>query len=873
MKMKAILLPVACLALLGFGYVFFQKNKVKTTAANFPPPTNGPVYRTDQSEDEDGQARREAWVELLHKAAPGVNWRELDRQSMRSLRELKAGLLGGDRAIEYFADSTVMGEWSERGSSNQAGSLRTVDYHAPTDKIYALSDGGSVWRGGTNNEGWEVLNDDRRFNPRLIKVQPTASNGVRIIAPDGKILHYSDDEGLTWQAASFSPDFYDGWGTPMQLVALQSDPNTLYYLVQTWDDVPWAARIWLYRSTDNGASFTRIKAFDHGEANQTSLWQPLGTDNIYLLDRGQEMYRVEADSLPLHASVSGLPTNTETQLSGSMMGNGEPVFYALVNSTDVFKSSDGGQSWAQQGITEETAWEVGMICSPFDPDRLYMGGVNCHWSADGGASWDLVNDWWEYYADTDLLHADMMDLKAFRKSDGTPFFLIANHGGLHISYDEMVTTQNIGVLGLNISQYYDVVTNPAHPEYIYAGSQDQGWQWTTSADEPGPSLFAQQWSGDYGMMQLTNNYKSLWVQYPGGDFSYYRDALNLPTPWGDSNWNLPDGDVPAVNWIVPTAPSAYANGNSIFVAGGSINENEGGSHLITLSANSNAPYDIVADQFDYDFQQNSNTGGGRISAIEQSEADPDRLFVSTDDGTFFRSTDAGSTWQKSQGFAGPTVDWIYTACIVASKQDPNVVWISGSGYSNPPVFKSVDGGQTFVQMSNGLPPTLVQEVVANPDETLLFAATAIGPFVYVVAENEWFPMIGAQTPLQWYTCVEYVDLPDGSDDIVRFGTYGRGIWDFKLSELPPSATTALASGFSAKIYPNPAPKDALLRAEISAPMDCDFELLDTEGRVVAKRPGVRQRTALKLDGLKGGVYFYRFSQKGKPLASGKLVVQ
>ncbi|MBK8566075.1 MAG: hypothetical protein IPN76_22715 [Saprospiraceae bacterium] len=257
MRIKPFLLTVTCLALAGLGFIYFKNNKA---GIRYPVPTNGPVYRTDQSEDEDGQARREAWIELLHKAAPGVDWRAIDHQNLRLLRELKAGLGGGDRSIEFFADSTLMGEWAERGSVNQSGSLRTVDYHAPSDKIYALSEGGSVWRGGTNNEGWEVLNDDRRFNPRLIKVQPTASGGVRIIAPEGKILHFSDDEGLTWQQSNFSPDFYDGWGSPMQLLALASNPNTLYYLVETWDNVPWEPRIWLYRSTDNGANFTRIKA-------------------------------------------------------------------------------------------------------------------------------------------------------------------------------------------------------------------------------------------------------------------------------------------------------------------------------------------------------------------------------------------------------------------------------------------------------------------------------------------------------------------------------------------------------------------------------------------------------------------------------------
>jgi hypothetical protein len=874
MKMKPVYIATICLALTTLGWYFFQKQKAGTAPnRHFPAPTNGPVHRTDQSEDEDGQARREAWIELLHKAAPGVDWRAIDLQNIRSLRELKASLGSGDRSIEFFADSTVMGEWAERGSVNQSGSLRTVDYHAPSDKVYGISDGGSVWRGGTNNEGWEVLNDDRRFNPQLIKVQPTASSGVRIIAPEGKILHFSDDEGLTWQQSNFSPDFYDGWGSPMQLVALASEPNTLYYLVETWDNVPWEPRIWLYRSTDNGTNFTRIKAFDHGERRQTSLWQALGTDQIFLLDRHLGLYRVEADSLPLHASVSGLPAGVELQLSGSLDANGQPVFYALANDLEAYRSSDGGQNWAMQGTSLAEAWSVGMICSPFDPNHLVLGEVNCQQSYDGGATWELVNEWWEYYADLDLLHADIMDLKAFRKSDGTPFLLIPNHGGLHISYDDLQTTQNIGLDGLNISQYYDVVTNPAYPEYIYAGSQDQGWQWTNTADEQGPNYFVQQWSGDYGMMQLTNDYRSLWVQYPGGDFSYYPDALTLPTPWGDSNWNLPEGDVPALDWIVPTAPTAFPNGNSIFVAGGNINKGQSGSHLITLSASSSPPYSIVADQFSFDFLANSNSGNGRISAIEQSELDPDRIFVSTDDGTLFRSLNAGSTWEKSQGFVGPPVDWIFTACILASKKNPDLLWISGSGYSNPAVFRSVNGGQTFVPMSNGLPQTIVQEIVANPDETLLFAATGVGPYVFVVEKNEWFPLIGAQTPLQWYTCVEYVDMPAGTDDIVRYGTFGRGIWDFKLSEPPPSSTSNVVSDFAVTIYPNPATKGTMLHAAINAPTVADFELLDLNGRVVAAQKGLENQASIPLGTLSGGVYVYRFSQKGGLVKGGRLVVQ
>ncbi|MBI5915104.1 MAG: T9SS type A sorting domain-containing protein, partial [Bacteroidetes bacterium] len=824
---------------------------------------NGKNYRPDQEEGEEGRDRREAWIELLHKTAPGTNWREIDLQNLRQLQEMRPR--SGNRSLEYFADSTLVGEWSERGSNNLAGSLRTVDYDPSSDKIYGISDGGCLWKGELDGGNWTILNDDIRLHPDLLKVLPSDTGGVRIVASLGKRLRYSDDEGQTWANSVFSPNFYDDWGRPMELLALADSAQTLYYLVLTWDSAPWEARVWLYRSTNGGANFTRIKNFGHGADYKISMWQPFQSNEVYVLDHSEKLYAVQADSVPLLHDISTLPPGADLVLTGQKNG-ATLTFYALADNQNVFKSTDGGQVWELQGTTPESAWSVGMMCSPFDPDKLFMGGVNCHSSFDGGVNWGPVNEWWEYYGNLDLLHADIMDLKAFQKTDGTPFMLVANHGGLHISYDHLETTENIGLSGLNISQYYDVLTNPLHPNYIYTGSQDQGWQWTTGALGDGPLNFTQQWSGDYGMMQLTNNYESFWTQYPGGIMDFYRYALTLPNPWPDSEWHLEGDDKPAVGWIVPTATTAYPDGNSVFIGGGKVGGGPG-SYLILLSASTSPPYAISAYQFDYDFKQNSNSGSGLISAIEQSPADPDRIFVTTSDGTFFYSHDAGSTWTKSAGFSGPTTDWIYTADILASRTDPNVLWLSGSGYSNPPVFKSVNGGQTFVQMSNGLPPTLIQELVANPDETMLFGASAIGPFVYVVAENKWYPMVGEQTPLQWYTCVEYVE----NEDIVRFGTMGRGIWDFKISELPPSATGEVSSGFSAKIYPNPAAKGDVLKIKTNTPETCDFLLTDLSGRALRRQP-ILQNGEVPAGTLASGVYFYRFSKNGKTLSAGKLVV-
>ena len=83
---------------------------------------------------------------------------------------------------------------------------------------------------------------------------------------------------------------------------------------------------------------------------------------------------------------------------------------------------------------------------------------------------------------------------------------------MNISYDNPLSVENIGMSGLNVSQYYDVQTDPTNPNFIYAGSQDQGYQPASTANGPvlSPVEFTQIVSGDYGHMQVSANGKRWW---------------------------------------------------------------------------------------------------------------------------------------------------------------------------------------------------------------------------------------------------------------------------------------------------------------------------------------------------------------------------
>lgn len=763
------------LSILFFALFFLYQNQNQSNNIFHPQPTKGGTQIFEGQQEGEGSNAKEEWLKLIHRAAPDTDWEAIDEATRRSLVKTRQGNSAVLRTNETFANGNLVGEWVELGSNNQAGNLTTVEFDKDADKIYGIAGGGILFSGNIDGTGWAPLNEITQFRNGILEVIEDASNTKIIMAAQGKDLYYSSNNGLTWTASVMDINSVDNWGEPTEMVAL--DDGTIYYLRRAWDPSPWAPRMWLYRSTNFGANFTRIAVFDpvgssSVNSNHTKLWAPLGSNTVFLLHQGKELYTINGTTVSLRNSNTDLPQEVWLDLEGNITGI-DTTLYALIDKSDIYKSINLGATWTLQGSTPVDTWNVGFSVSPFDADKMYMGAVEAYRSYDGGVNWTKVNTWGSYYSDYDKIHADIMDIESFEKLDGTKFVLVANHGGLHVSYDELQTTTNLGQSGLNIGQFYDVRTDPLNSSYVYGGTQDQGHQRTSTASgATGPVNFDQVISGDYGHMAFSRNNQSLWTVYPGGWTTYY----HFPQTNGyQSSYDLEGNHPPVADWIFPTSETVDPADNSIYIAGGDIGGGDG-SHLVTLTAQTSSPYTITASQFSYDFRANSNDGTSPISAIEPSTVDANRIYVATDDGTFFYSNNGGTNWNKTAGFNGPAEFYLYGSTILASTLTSNLVWFGGSGYSNDPVWKSTDGGVTFSSMSNGLPNSLVHELITNTDETLIFAATDVGPYVYVVADDMWYSMVGNTAPVQRYYSVEYVD----SENLVRFGTHGRGIWDFNI---------------------------------------------------------------------------------------------
>jgi photosystem II stability/assembly factor-like uncharacterized protein len=150
-------------------------------------------------------------------------------------------------------------------------------------------------------------------------------------------------------------------------------------------------------------------------------------------------------------------------------------------------------------------------------------------------------------------------------------------------------------------------------------------------------------------------------------------------------------------------------------------------------------------------------------------------YAATAEGRIWSSRDHGESWSEADVSPGSVYYRAFTALQV-SASDLLTAFVGGSGYSAPAVLVTHDGGASWSPLSKGLPPTAVSALAFDGAGTLYAAADA-GPYVFNAATATWKSLLGGGAPLLPYTSVERVP----GARLVRFGTYGRGVWDYVVA--------------------------------------------------------------------------------------------
>jgi len=706
-------------------------------ARSLPPPTE---HWLGEDAESRNKSRRKAFYNFIHKAPPDVDWRAVERRNglARIARRNALSL----RPPED--DGTA--RWQERGSDNQAGRMH-VARHAPDgDTLYAGSSLGGVWKGTLDGTDWEPIGDNLYGGSHWLEVVAPAVEGdpaVVLAATDGGLVHRSDDDGATWVA----PSGLDSPSGVRRLVRLRGGSDTLFIL--TTQDGESTLR----RSEDGGESFSVV--YSLGAFSGDLFADRTGSPDIYLASAEGLLH---SDDLGDSWTVMGaLPVAASSvELAGSEAG--APRLWAITDRNALYRSDDAGETWTWS--TEVSDYWGTLNASIQDVDLFAWGGVHVQRTADGGDSWAIVNHWWDYYnAPATRLHADIPGLDVELDDAGGEVWYIDTDGGLYRSFDGMQTVENLSLNGLRVSQYYDVLTSTADPNHIAAGAQDQGYQITnTLEDGDAPVLaFDQILSGDYGHLTSSDGTHSMvYSVYPGfilvqhGEEEPWLEYLDFPA----------DESYP---WL-PHIVADPDNADAFFFPAKKLYRYELDRSVWEWS---------VTEWSTEDF---SEGGGSYASALAFSPVDSSRAYLATSDGRAYHSEDGGVSWTQSHNMA-PDDHYLYGQAILASSLDVDTVWIGGSGYGTPGIYRSTDGGVTFAPFYEGIGDTMVYSLGEAPDGSgRLVAGTQQSVYRRDPVDSAWLEVTGTDAPVTVYWSVEALL----HENTMRFATYGRGIWDYQF---------------------------------------------------------------------------------------------
>jgi photosystem II stability/assembly factor-like uncharacterized protein len=559
-------------------------------------------------------------------------------------------------------------EWTNVGPEGGGPRFLVIDpqdsatFYAGTDAgLYKSTDRGLTWN-NTGMIGLSTLAIDRLASSTLYGLAPGDDNSVTTI------LFKSTDGGENWS---------DIFWLPQATRLLAIDPHvtgTLYALAGAG---PLYA---IFKSTDGGASFTVLPGLPNN-----AYFLDLAIDqqgSLFAAAVGNlagrpivTVYKSRDGGTSWADSGSGLPASNGAYFVGRgalTIDLQNPGTIYVARQDGVYKSTDGGASWRAANLGMTTSNLSGPVISgvaidPQNANTLYAPAVNSIFkSVNGGLSWSPLSSWPRNAVLAPGLVAD-------QQNAGTVYALTAS--GMYRSVD--------GGAAWNVyfrpraATVSSLVMDPLNSGTIYAGrykSTDAGMTWAPLGT---------------GNAALAIDPQSPWNLYGG---STYEDC-----------------------------PNSTVSGISKSVDGGGT-------------------------------WTNIRSQAGCVSAMAADPLSPSTIYAA--DGRIFKSTDAGGTWiTMNSGLGG-----VQNALAIDPLNSGTVYAAGRAG-----VFKSTDGGTSW--SASGLTPVTYSLAIDPMVTSTLYAGTAANLLKSTDGGANWRGLLSS-TPTNVYA----VAINPQNTSIVYAGT-------------------------------------------------------------------------------------------------------
>jgi photosystem II stability/assembly factor-like uncharacterized protein len=657
---------------------------------------------------------------------------------------------------------------------------------------------------GVNNGGvWKTTDYGRTWLP-IFDDESTGSIGTIAVAPSNPdIIYVGSGEGLhrpdlsTGNGMYKSIDAGKSWihlglrdGQQIPKISIDSkNPDRLFVAVLGHPYGPNEER-GIFRSVNGGKTFEKVFYIDENTGGDDVDIDPNNPDIIYATlwesregpwengewsgtkggifkstDGGNTWKKLSAnlpqDMVQAHIAIAPSSSNIIYITVGTTETNG----YGTGSGMGLFRSADGGESWKEVTDDGRPQARIGggdvpeIMVDPKDPETLYSTSIVVWKSVDGGKKWKGIRGA-PGGDDYQNLWINPNDTKIILVTGDQGALVTVNGGDTWSSWYNQPT-----------AQLYHVSADNAFPYNLYSGQQESGSVGIASRGNDGEITF-RDWhpvgAQEYGYVAadpLNSN-----IIY-GGKISKYNKLIGqvqsiTPAPTRNEKYRF-----------VRTEPVIFSpvDPKTLFFAGNFLfkTQNGGDSWEVISPDLSRENAEIPASVGIYKAAAKKIlTRRGVIYTVSPSPLDVNLIWAGTDDGLIHVTTDGGKKWNNVT--PPDLTSWSKVSLIDASHFDKSTAYATINRIRcddmHPYIYKTNDGGKTWIKIINGLPDDPINAVREDPKKKgLLFAASETQVYVSFDDGNHW-QSLRLNMPA---TSIRDVIIKDND---LAVATHGRGFW-------------------------------------------------------------------------------------------------
>lgn len=664
-------------------------------------------------------------------------------------------------ATEYYQQHPIqrqmpVSDWKSIGPDTSLGGYQgigrtnCVAFH-PTDLLttWVGAASGGLWVTHDGGSTWTCLTDKTEslgLNDIIIPSDYETSQTIYLATGDKDSFdNYSvgvlksRDGGQTWHTTGLSFELAER----KQVNRILLHPHNNDILIAATTDA-------VYKTSDGGITWDEelIDVFfidmEMHPTNPDILYGSTFDGEVFVsVDGGQQWSKNLTDFSAARTEMAVTPAQPDWLYVIAATGRLQGI-YRSTDSGATFEKIMAGDTlnllsynYDGSGTTGQGSYDLAIASSPVDPNILLVGGINTWRSMDGGVTWTLMTHWAS--GNVQIVHADKHNLR-FR-SNGDVWE--CNDGGIYVSYDHGVTWHD-KTNGMAISQMYKMGTSATEKDEIITGLQDNGsklrsatgWRNVNGADGTDCAIDPFDYRIQYASSQSGNMFRTL-------------------DRWATSNYIKPQA-AGAGAWVTPYVLDPQQP-NIIYA----------GFSEVWKSVDRGSTWNKVS----------SISAVSKIKSIAVAPSNSDIVYVA-EQGRMWRTLTGGEPFEKVYVF---DVGGLMSS-VAVKHDDPHTVWVACSGFIDPGVYTTSDGGQTWTNISQGLPRIPVNTLVQNKlseDEVELYAGTDLGVF-YKKGDADWLPF-NTGFPNVIVTDLEFYYAPDPTLTLLRASTYGRGLWETRIA--------------------------------------------------------------------------------------------